>query len=123
MDTPKGRFIGNAPPIFPKSMSEMLGFSFRRLPRGTRFEGTPMYGGAGSWRCRNSRGGSYGGEAWSEGAVSMVRYGGAGDAETASEYTEERWGQRCRNSMGGHYGGGARSEGTLRYGGADAEIA
>ena len=85
--------------FFPKGISEMLGFSFKRLPRGARFERSLRYAGA--------RDAEIAGKKATEGKrgrrvrCGMVRYAGAGG--------------RCRNSMGGGYRGGARFERTLRY--------
>ena len=42
--------------FFPKSISEMLGFSFRSLPRGARFEWTLRVAGAGAAGRRLRRG-------------------------------------------------------------------
>ena len=55
--------------VFPKSISEMLGFSFRRFPRGARFECTLRYAGAGDAEMAGEEAGeevTEGKRAWSE---------------------------------------------------------
>ena len=71
--------------IFPKSISEMLGFSFRSLPRGARFEWTLRVAGAGAAEMA-SMGGGYGGGARFEWTL---RVAGAGAAEMAWEEATE----------------------------------
>ena len=61
----------------------MLGFSFRSLPRGARFEWTLSRWG---WSCRNGMGGGYGGGARFEWTL---RVAGAGAAEMAWEEATE----------------------------------
>ena len=79
----------------PKSISEMLGFSFRRLrARGARSKG--MMRMDGMWTSR----------------------GRAGAAEIAWEEARRRTGWSCRNSMGGGYDGGSVAWEEGRDGGA-----
>ena len=78
--------------LFPKSISEMLGFSFSSFPRGALWKRSLRNAGA---EGGNSRGGGYGGAAWLE---RSLRNAGAEDAEVAGEEATEElrcWNGRC----------------------------
>ena len=111
--------------FFPKSISEMLGFSFRSLPRGARFERSLRVTGAGAaemaWEeaTEGERGVS---GRWELLGLELQKWHGKRLRRGSEVWAvaESYWGWSCRNGMGKGYGGGARFERSLGVTGAGA---
>ena len=113
------------PTFFPKSNSEMLGFSFRSLLRGARFERSLRVTGAGAaemaWEeaTEGERGVS---GRWELLGLELQKWHGKRLRRGSEVWAvaESYWGWSCRNGMGRGYGGGARFERSLGVTGAGA---